>query len=39
MSADINAIVDKIIADAEKKVRTDLEYISSKAKIGLIIKL
>ena len=38
MSADINAIVDKIIADAEKKVRTDLEYISSKAKNDFITK-
>lgn len=32
MSTDINAIVNKIIADAEKKVRTDLKDISSKAK-------
>lgn len=32
MSTDINAVVDKIIADAEKKVRTDLKDISSKAK-------
>lgn len=32
MSTDINAFVDKIIADAEKKVRTDLKDISSKAK-------
>ena len=32
MSADINTLVDKIIADAKQKVRTDLRDISSKAK-------
>lgn len=32
MSTDVNAFVDKIIADAEKKVRTDLKDISSKVK-------
>lgn len=32
MSADVNAFVDKIIADAENKIRTDLSNISSKAK-------
>ena len=38
MSTDINAFVDKIIADAEKKVRTDLGNISSKAKIDFVNK-
>ena len=38
MSADINAVVDKIIADAEKKVRTDLKDISSRAKQDFIQK-
>ena len=32
MSADVNAIVEKIVADAEQKVRTDLRNISSKIK-------
>ena len=32
MSADVNAIAEKIIADAEEKVRTDLGNISSKIK-------
>ena len=32
MSADVNAFIDKMIADAEKKIRTDLKDISSKAK-------
>ncbi len=32
MSANINTILDNIIADAEKKVRTDLQHISSMAK-------
>lgn len=32
MSTGVNALVDKIIADAEKKVRTDLEDISSKVR-------
>ena len=38
MSAGVNAIVDKIIADAEKKVRTDLKAISSKAKQDFVDK-
>ena len=38
MSADVNAFVDKIIADAEKKIRTDLKNISSKAKNDFIEK-
>jgi hypothetical protein len=38
MSADVNAIVDKIIADAEKKVRTDLKNISSKVKKDFVYK-
>lgn len=32
MGADVNSLVDKIIADAEKKVRTDLRNISSTVK-------
>ena len=32
MSADVNTVVDKIIADAKEKVRTDLKSISSMAK-------
>lgn len=32
MSANMNKIVDQIIADAEKKVRADLKHISSMAK-------
>lgn len=32
MSNNVNALIDKIINDAEKKVRTDLKVISSKAK-------
>jgi hypothetical protein len=38
MNNNVNAIVDKIIADAEKKVRTDLKSISSKAKHDFIEK-
>lgn len=38
MSADVNSLVDKIIADAEKKVRTDLKNISSIAKRDFIAK-
>ena len=38
MSTDINAFVDKIIADAEQKVRTDLTAISLKAKNDFIAK-
>lgn len=38
MGADINTLVDKIIADAEKKVRTDLKNISSMAKKDFIDK-
>lgn len=38
MSADVNTLVDKIIADAEKKVRTDLKNISSMAKKDFISK-
>lgn len=32
MNADVNTLIDKIVDDAEKKVRTDLKYISSKVK-------
>ena len=32
MGADINTFIDKIVNDAEKKVRTDLKNISSKVK-------
>jgi hypothetical protein len=38
MSADINTLVNKIIADAEQKVRTDLIDISSKAKRDFVAK-
>lgn len=38
MSADVNSFVDKIIADAEKKVRTDLKNISSIAKRDFVNK-
>lgn len=38
MGTDINTFVDKIIADAEKKVRTDLTNISFKAKNDFIAK-
>ena len=38
MSADVNTLVDKIIADAEKKVRTDLKHISSMTKKDFINK-
>ena len=38
MSTDVNAFVDKIIADAEKKIRTDLKDISSKAKRDFVEK-
>ena len=32
MGADVNSFVDKIISDAEKRVRTDLKNVSSKIK-------
>lgn len=38
MSAGASAFVDKIIADAEKKIRTDLKNISSKAKQDFVSK-
>lgn len=38
MSADINAWIDTIVADAEKKVRTDLKDISSKVKNDFVTK-
>lgn len=38
MNTDVGAFVDKIIADAEKKIRTDLVHISSKAKNDFINK-
>lgn len=38
MSADVNSFVDKIIADAERKVRTDLESISKSVKNDFITK-
>lgn len=38
MSTDINTLIDNIIADAEKKVRTDLSVISLKVKNDFIAK-
>ena len=38
MSTDINAFIDKIVADAEKKVRTDLRDISLKVKNDFVAK-
>jgi hypothetical protein len=38
MNANIDAFVDKIIADAEKKIRTDLRDISSKTKRDFVEK-
>jgi hypothetical protein len=38
MSADVNTFVDKIIADAEQKVRTDLKTVSSMVKRDFIEK-
>ena len=38
MSTDINAFIDKIVADAEKKVRTDLKDISLKVKNDFVTK-
>lgn len=38
MGAGVNALVDKIIADAEAKVRTDLQNISFKAKNDFVKK-
>ena len=38
MNADISAFVDKIIADAENKIRTDLRDISSKTKRDFVEK-
>lgn len=38
MSADVNTFIDKIIADAEQKVRTDLKAVSSMAKKDFIKK-
>lgn len=38
MGTDINAFIDKIVADAEKKVRTDLRDISLKAKNDFVAK-
>ena len=38
MGTDINAFIDKIVADAEKKVRTDLRDISLKAKNDFVTK-
>ena len=38
MSTDVNAFIDKIVADAEKKVRTDLRDISLKVKNDFISK-
>ena len=32
MSTDVNGFIDKIIADAEKKIRTDLKNVSTKVK-------
>lgn len=36
MSADVNTLVDKIIADAKNKVRTDLKSISSTVKSDFV---
>ena len=38
MNADINALVDKLVADAEKKIRTDLVDISSRVKKDFVEK-
>lgn len=38
MSTDINAFVDKIIADAEKKVRADLKDVSSNVRNDFVMK-
>ena len=38
MSTDINVFIDKIIADAEEKVRTDLRDISLKVKSDFVAK-
>ena len=38
MSSNVNAFIDKMIADAEQKIRTDLKDISSKAKRDFVEK-
>ena len=38
MGTGVNAFIDKIVADAEKKIRTDLSNISSKAKRDFVEK-
>ena len=38
MSADVNTLVNKIIADAEKKIRTDLKNVSAKVTRDFIEK-
>lgn len=38
MSTDINTFIDKIVADAEQKVRTDLRDISLKVKNDFVSK-
>lgn len=38
MSADVNALIDKMVADASQKIKTDLKNISSQAKRDFIAK-
>lgn len=38
MSADINAFVDKLVADAENKIRTDLKNVSMQVKADFLQK-
>lgn len=38
MSADVNSFIDKIVADAEKKIRTDLKNVSIKIKKDFLSK-
>lgn len=38
MSTDINSLIDTIIADAEKKIRTDLKNVSGKVKKDFVGK-
>lgn len=38
MSTGVNAFIDKIVADAEKKIRTDLKEISLKVKKDFVLK-
>lgn len=38
MSTDVNSFIDKIVADAEKKIRTDLKNVSTKVKKDFVNK-